>query len=171
MESEMHSDNKRINIRNQRDLVTQMKKAEVDVAIVKNINEKLVCQLVKIQRQCWANAEYSRRECLEVLGIATSVPNDLLEATVSKVFDKRGVHIKGKIIQVCHPIKDNERAIAKLSNGKDSLQIFCVKKHLNSLNLTELDFPESTRIFVNESLFAADFKNMFSDINIFQKYF
>ena len=46
-----------------RDLVTQMKKVDADVAIVKNVNEKLVNQLIEIQRQCWGNAQYSRREC------------------------------------------------------------------------------------------------------------
>ena len=46
-----------------RGLVTQMKKVDADVAIVKNVNEKLVNQLIEIQRQCWGNAQYSRREC------------------------------------------------------------------------------------------------------------
>ena len=46
-----------------RDLVTQMKKVDADVAIVKNVNEKLVNQLIETERQCWGNAQYSRREC------------------------------------------------------------------------------------------------------------
>ena len=46
-----------------RDLVTQMKKVDADVAIVKNVNEKLVNQLIETKRQCWGNAQYSRREC------------------------------------------------------------------------------------------------------------
>ena len=43
-----------------RDLVTQMKNVEVDVAIVKNINEKLVNQLIETERECWVNAQYLR---------------------------------------------------------------------------------------------------------------
>ena len=46
-----------------RDLVTQMKKVDADVAIVKNVNEKLVNQLIETERQCRGNAQYSRREC------------------------------------------------------------------------------------------------------------
>ena len=46
-----------------RDLVTQMKKVDADVAIVKNVNEKLVNQLIGTERQCWGNAQYSRRVC------------------------------------------------------------------------------------------------------------
>ena len=65
-----------------------MKKVEVDVAIVKNKNKKLVNQLIEAGRQCWANAQYSKRECLEVTGIPTSILNDLSEANVPEVFDK-----------------------------------------------------------------------------------
>ena len=43
-----------------RDLVTKMKKLKADVAIVNNVNEKLVNQLIETERQCWANAQYSR---------------------------------------------------------------------------------------------------------------
>ena len=121
-----------------RELVAQMKKVEADVAIVKNVNEKLVNQLIETERQCWANAQYSRRECLEVVAIPTSIPDDSLETNISKVFDKLGVHVEAKDIQACHHVKD-------------SLQVLHVKKDLKSLDPTELDFLEGTRIFINES--------------------
>ena len=91
-----------------RDLVTQMKNVEADVSIVKNVNEKLVNQLIETERQSWANAQYSSRESLEVVRIPAPIPNDLSEANVFKVFDKLGVHF----------------------NRKDSLQIFRVKEDL-----------------------------------------
>ena len=138
LESEMNSDIKELTSEI-RDLVAQMKKVEADVAIVKNVNEKLVNQLIETERQCWANAQYSRRECLEVVAIPTSIPDDSLETNVSKVFDKLGVHVEAKDIQACHHLKD-------------SLQVLRVKKDLKSLDPTELDFPEGTRIFINEIL-------------------
>ena len=149
--SEMNSDIKELTSEI-RDLVTQMKKVETDVAIVKKINEKLVNQLIETERQCWVNTHYSRRECLEAAGIPTSIPNDLLEVNVSKIFGKLGVHVEGKDIQACHRLKDNDRAIIKFSNRKDSLQVLRVKKDLKSLEPTELDFPEGTKILINESL-------------------
>ena len=66
--------------------------------------------------------------------------------------DKIGVHVEGKDIQECHPLKDNDRVIIKFSDRKDSFQVLHVKKDLKSLDLTELDFPEGTRIFINVSL-------------------
>ena len=120
LKSEMNSDIKELTSKI-RDPVAQMKKVEADVAIVKNVNEKLVNQLTETGQQCWANAQYPRRECLEVIGIPTSIPNDSLEANITKVFDKLGVHVEGKDILACHRLKDNDRVIIKLSNRKDSL--------------------------------------------------
>ena len=91
--------------------------------MVKNVNEKLVNQLIETERQCWTNAQYSREKYLEVAGIPTSIPNDLLEANVSKIFDKLGVNVEVKYIQACHRLKDNDRAIVKFSNRENSLQI------------------------------------------------
>ena len=129
LESEMNSDVKELTSKI-RDLVIQMEKVEADVAIVKNVSEKLFNQLIETERQCWANAQYSRREFLEVVAIPTAIPNDLLEANVPNVFDKLGVHVKGKDIQACNCLKDNDKAIVKFSNRKDSLQILRVKKDL-----------------------------------------
>ena len=90
LELEMNSDIKELTSEI-RDLAVQMKKVEADVAIVKNVNKKLliinVNQLIETERQCWANSQYSRRECLEVVGIPTSMPKDSLEANISKVSD------------------------------------------------------------------------------------
>ena len=109
---------------------------------------------------------------LEVVRIPTPTPNDSLEANISKVFDKLGVHVDGKDIQACQCLKDNDRVIIKFSNRKDSFQVLRVKKDLKSLDPTELDFPEGTRIFINESLclllwsVEQILKKMVPDINV-----
>ena len=56
LESEMNSDIKELTLEI-RELVAQMKKVEADVAIVKNVNEKLINQLIETERHCWANAQ------------------------------------------------------------------------------------------------------------------
>ena len=48
MESEMNSDIKELTSEI-RDLITQMKKVEADVAIVKNLNQKLLNQLIQTE--------------------------------------------------------------------------------------------------------------------------
>ena len=55
-------------------------------------------------------------------------------------------------IQACHRLKDKDRAIVKFTNSKDCLRILKVKRQLKGLDPTAVDWPEGTKIFVNESL-------------------
>ena len=52
-------------------LTSHVKRLESDVVIVRSVNDQLKKQLVATERQCWANAQYSRRECMEISGIPT----------------------------------------------------------------------------------------------------
>ena len=48
--------------------------------------------------------------------------------------------------------KNNGRVIVKFTRRKDCSQIFQVKEDLDDLTADYLDFPQGTKIFVNESL-------------------
>ena len=66
LETEMNFDIKELTSKI-RDLVAQMKEVEADAAIVKNVNEKLVNQLIETGRQGWANFATSLYyTCLQV---------------------------------------------------------------------------------------------------------
>ena len=52
-----------------KNLNENFKKLESDVAVVKNVNNILCKQIVSVERQCWKNAQYSRREFVEVVGL------------------------------------------------------------------------------------------------------
>ena len=109
-------------------------------------------EVYQTERQCWKNAQYSRRGTLEIVVIPNSVGNSVLEETVRGVFKKIGVEIDERVVQVCHCLKEKERTIVKFVNRKDCLQILRLKKDLKSLDSTELDFPENTEISINESI-------------------
>ena len=55
------------------ELRTEFSKMESDLAISQNVNVKLVEHLMVTERKCLANEQYSRKECLEILGIPGSV--------------------------------------------------------------------------------------------------
>ena len=54
-------------------LSSSFKRLESDVQIVKTVKSNLLKQLGNTERQCWAKAQYSRRECVEVVGIPKTV--------------------------------------------------------------------------------------------------
>ena len=53
----------------------------------KNINEKVI----EMERNMHWMEQYSRRECIEIVGIPSSITNDLLEEHVLLIFEKLGV--------------------------------------------------------------------------------
>ena len=87
-----------------KDLLAHSKTLEADVAIVRNVNSKLVEMAVTTKRQCWENAQYSRRDTLEVVGIPMSVR----EKKVCDVLQEISVDICDREIQVCHRLKDKD---------------------------------------------------------------
>ena len=75
------------------DLNNSFKRLESDVQLVKTVNNKLLKQLANTERQCWGNAQHSRRESVKVIGIPKTVESKDLECTVCKVFNSIGFDI------------------------------------------------------------------------------
>ena len=81
-----------------------------------------------MERQCWANAQYSRRECLEVAGIHRDVSNENLESKVLDVFSKVGCEMLSRNIVACHRLTNNDRIIVKFLRRKDCGQVLYFKR-------------------------------------------
>ena len=112
-----------------KDLLAHSKKLEADVAIVRNVNSKLVERVVAAERQ------YSRSNTVEVVGIPMFIRDNVLEQEVCDVFQEIGVDICDRDIQACHCLKDKDRTIVKFTNRKDCLQILRVKRHQSTSTL------------------------------------
>ena len=84
------------------ELRNDFKKIESELSASKNVNSKLRERVVALERQCWGNNQYSRRECLEITGVLDSVSNDDLEETTIKIFGKFDVAIDLSNIEECH---------------------------------------------------------------------
>ena len=95
-------------------------KLESDVSVVKNVNNILSKQMSSIERQCYKNAQYSRREFVEVVGLPSSVEDKDLEPIVCRVLQHIGVGITREGIKACHRLnKQSDRTIVKFSRRKD----------------------------------------------------
>ena len=63
-------------------------KLQSELAVTKQVNTELTKRIVTLERQCWANAQYSRKECLEVVGIPRQVDDNLLKQRYFQFFRK-----------------------------------------------------------------------------------
>ena len=53
-----------------RNLNANFKRLESDIQACKKVNDALVKQVASLERQCWRNALYSRRESVEIIGMS-----------------------------------------------------------------------------------------------------
>ena len=130
----------------------EFKKIESALSVSKNVNSKLHERVVALERQCWGNNQYSRRECLEITGVPDSVSNNDLEETTMKIFDKLDVTNDPPNIEDCHWLKSNgpKKVIIKFARHKDANVIRKHKNKLKGMNLcsTGINNP----VFTNDSL-------------------
>ena len=128
-------------------------KLQLELPITKRVNTELTKRVVTLERQSWANGQYSRKECVGVVGIPRTVDDKHLEAKVLSIFQKVGCAIAPEFIDERHRLgKNNYRVIAKFNCRKDCKQILQVKKDLKYLTADNLDLPRGTKIFVNQGL-------------------
>ena len=65
-----------------RKLNESFSKLQAEVSVTKQVNTLLPSRLVSIERQRWLNVQYSRRECLDIVGILSEVEADVLKEKV-----------------------------------------------------------------------------------------
>ena len=107
-------------------------KIETKLAVTKQINNVLRNQMVKVEWKSWSNEQYSRRECLEIVGIPESVTDSSFEETALNIFKELGVCIDASDIEACHRVgpQSRQKEIVKLFRRKDADRVWWVKKTL-----------------------------------------
>ena len=109
--------------------------------------------LVNMDRQCSANAQYLRRECLEVVGIPREVEQKDMEDKLLSVPENVGCKIDPDNIEDFHRLsKKSDNVIIKFSRQKDCQHALQVKNDLRKLNLEDLGFHGKNKIYINWSL-------------------
>ena len=93
-----------------RKLNEDFEKLQFELTVAKQVNSVLSERLASMERQCWANVQYSRRECLRLVGVPRSISDGDLEEKVLKIFEKVGCPLERNNIEAFHRIsKTNER--------------------------------------------------------------
>ena len=97
-------------------------KLEADIQVSRNVNSKLSERLLTMERRCYANEQYSRRECLEISGIPASVADKDLESKVLEILEEIDVPIDPTLVEDCHRLPSkgsSKKVIVKLNRRKD----------------------------------------------------
>ena len=93
-------------------------------------------------------SEYSKRECIEISSITTSVDHRELEPSVCKFLQHIGVDTEERI-ESCHYInRFNNRTILKFCRCKECEKLMSLKSELNNLVSSDIGLSKA---FHNES--------------------
>ena len=68
-------------------------KLESDIIITKQVNTKLCDKIKFLERQCWANEQYSRLAYLEIYSAPESITDNDLEEEVLNLLEKIDVQV------------------------------------------------------------------------------
>ena len=121
-----------------------------DLSVTKKVNTLLSKRLQTIEKQCWANVQYSRRECLEISGIPPSVSDNDLEGVVCKVITKAGVKLPDKDIEDCHRVGKRGTTIVNFFKRTVSKQVLNVRKNLTKLSMEDLQLIGQGNLYINQ---------------------
>ena len=136
-----------------RKLNGSISKLHTELAVTKNVDNLLLTRLTTLERQCWANFQYSRRECLDIVGIPSEVSGEVLQEKALNIFGKLGCDISPDHIEACHRVgKTNDTVIVKFFRRKDCQHIWNVKKGLKKLNMEDIELPGNSKLFINRRL-------------------
>ena len=119
----------------------------------KKVSDVLVKEVAFLERQCWRNVLFSRRESAEIISMSNSILHSALEKAVSKFCNiLELIFMRRNSNRTTTSTKRRRSGDSDISRRKDCQQIMRVKKELKDLNPTHLDFPEGTQLFINDSL-------------------
>ena len=135
------------------DLKKAFEKLGSDLSVARQVNSVLRERVTSLERQCWSNSQYSRRECLELTGIPETSDNNTLESTVLKIFERLEVKVDLSNVKDCHWISSKngpKRVIVKVSKRKDASKICSSKRKLKDMDLTSIGITKP--VYINDSL-------------------
>ena len=137
------------------DLKKDFEKLGSDLSVARQVNSVLRERVTSLERQCWSNSQYSRREYLELTGIPEASDNNALESTVLKIFERLEVIVdSSNVPSNCHWISSKngtKRVVVKVSKRKDATKIRSSKRKLKDMDLTSIGINNT--VYKNDSLY------------------
>ena len=123
-----------------------------NLSITRCSNDLLLEHITQLECNNLNNAQYNRRETLEITPVPSDIADDVLEQSVCQALSLTGTSVEPDDLQACHSMRRKDRVIIKFKCRKQKHRVLLNHKTLQnkSLDLTQLKF--SGKLFVNESI-------------------
>ena len=121
-------------------------------SLAKQVNYLLQNRLVNMKRQCWTNAQYSRREGLDRIGIPSEIEADFLEEKVVNIYENLTVISLLTAQKLKTVSKKSTTVIFKFLRRRDCQQVLSVKKDLRKIKMEIVDLSGQNELLINKTL-------------------
>ena len=111
------------------DFVGKYEKLQSELVISKNCNSLLVNRIINPERNTLSNAQYIRREILEINPVRHAMNNVDLEEKVCEALPLTGTKVKPDDVDVCHIMKKKDKVIIKFLKRKHKNDVFSNEKN------------------------------------------
>ena len=98
-------------------LSSKLDQVESSLVVTKTVNDNLLNWITSLERSLNSQEQYNRRECLEVVGISTSVNDENLQSSVCNILKEIDVPCGPEGLEDCHRMKGG-LAIVKFSSRR-----------------------------------------------------
>ena len=134
------------------DFLTQYEILFSELTVSKNCNRLISERIVQLERNVVNNAQFHRRESLEINLVPATAGDDVLESSVWRALSLTGHEVKTDDLQACHRFKKKHTVIVKFKCRKQKRSILINRRNLRNKSdvLTQLSF--SGRLFVSERM-------------------
>ena len=109
-------------------------------------------RLEELEGRMSEQEQYSRRECIELVGLPSDLNGEDLENAVINMFETSGINIGKRNFHAVHRLADKRTVIARLTNRRDPIDILRRKKKLRTLSDEEKIKLNCQKVYVNGSL-------------------
>ena len=110
-----------------------------NLSITRRCNDLLLERITQLERNNLNNAQYNRRETLEINPVPSDIADDVLEQSVCQALSLTGTSVELDDLQACHRMRKKDRIIIKFKCRKQKHRVLsnCKTLQNKSLDLTQ----------------------------------
>ena len=105
------------------DFIKKYNELNSELLISKNCNSQLLKQITSLECNALNNAQYVRKETIEINPIPQSLPNTALENKVCKALSLNGTTVTPDDLQASHRMKNKDKVIVKFKDRKQRSKV------------------------------------------------
>ena len=136
--------------------------------VVSNVNTLLVTRVTVLEKQQAKMEQYSRRNNVEICGIANEVSGKHLEKKVIGICRESGIDLNRYDIESCHGLLSGR---ANTSNSKRVIVMFVNKKHPEAmLRLKKKSINPLSNVYITNSVcLSLVYRFLWGNVNTYKE--